>query len=371
MPSRPRSRFSKSSISARTLNRSCWTALFIVRRKIVTRCTSGAPPVKVADLFRRTGYTVSAPRSLRRRREVALLIVALAAAALVLIAYGTHLMRSLELHSVDARFAVRGTQAQPRDIVVVKVDDRTFSQLGRAVALPALAARPGDRPAARGRREDDRRRHPVHRADRATPGQRPDRSDRRAGGVVLSTTEVDAHGESRIFGGESVVRRNRRPGRQHRDSSPTRAARSARCTTSSTACAASPSSPPKRRRANRSTQPRWNDGSAWIDFRGPPGTFRQLSYSSVLRGKVPDSAFRGKTVDRRRLGALAAGRPPDLDHRRRTDGRAGNPGQRDLDRRARLPARLLAPAARPAADPPDGRRPGRRDAALLARPRRC
>ena len=35
---------------------------------------------------------------------------------------------------------------------------------------------------------------------------------------------------------------------------------------------------------------------AWIDYRGPPGTLRNIPYSRVLEGKVPDSAFRGKTV---------------------------------------------------------------------------
>ena len=44
------------------------------------------------------------------------------------------------------------------------------------------------------------------------------------------------------------------------------------------------------------------DGSAWIDYRGPPGTFRNLSFSRVMRGKVPDSALRGKTV---MIGAVA------------------------------------------------------------------
>jgi adenylate cyclase len=36
--------------------------------------------------------------------------------------------------------------------------------------------------------------------------------------------------------------------------------------------------------------------SPWIDYRGPPGTFETYSFSDVLRGRVPDRAFRGKTV---------------------------------------------------------------------------
>ncbi len=239
---------------------------------------------------------MSAPRSLRRRREVALLIVALLSAALVLIAYGTHLMRSLELHSVDARFAVRGTQAQPRDIVFVKVDDRTFSQLGVQWPFPrSLHARVIDR---------------LHRAGAKTiavdiqftepTAPRQDNAlieaIARAGGVVLSTTEVDAHGESRIFGGESVVHEiGARAGSTVIEPDPGGTIRKMhyefdglRSFAIVTAEAAT----------GEAVDPAEMEGddSAWIDFRGPPGTFRQVSYSSVLRSEVPDSAFRGKTV---------------------------------------------------------------------------
>ena len=239
---------------------------------------------------------MSAPRSLRRRREVALLIVALLSAALVLIAYGTHLMRSLELHSVDARFAVRGTQAQPRDIVFVKVDDRTFSQLGVQWPFPrSLHARVIDR---------------LHRAGAKTiavdiqftepTAPRQDNAlieaIARAGGVVLSTTEVDAHGESRVFGGESVVREiGAHAGSTVIEPDPGGTIRKMhyefdglRSFAIVTAEAAT----------GEAVDPAEMEGddSAWIDFRGPPGTFRQVSYSSVLRSEVPDSAFRGKTV---------------------------------------------------------------------------
>ncbi len=59
-----------------------------------------------------------------------MVLVAIAAAALGTVAYATHLMRALELQSVDARFSARGSQERPEEIVVVQVDDRTFSELG-------------------------------------------------------------------------------------------------------------------------------------------------------------------------------------------------------------------------------------------------
>ena len=38
------------------------------------------------------------------------------------------------------------------------------------------------------------------------------------------------------------------------------------------------------------------DGSAWIDYRGPAGTFPTYSLNDVLTGRVPAKVFRGKTV---------------------------------------------------------------------------
>ena len=89
---------------------------------------------------------MSASGSPRRRRELAMLAVVFAAAALAITAYSTDLMRALELQSVDARFSVRGTQERPDDIVVVGVDDVTFSDLNQQWPFPRrLHARVIDR----------------------------------------------------------------------------------------------------------------------------------------------------------------------------------------------------------------------------------
>jgi adenylate cyclase len=64
----------------------------------------------------------------RRRLHVALFLgVGLAATGLGLVAYGTNLFRSLELDTVDVRFAIRGTESPRREISVVDIDDDTFS----------------------------------------------------------------------------------------------------------------------------------------------------------------------------------------------------------------------------------------------------
>lgn len=38
------------------------------------------------------------------------------------------------------------------------------------------------------------------------------------------------------------------------------------------------------------------DDEAWIDYRGLPGTIKTISFSRVLRGRIPARTFRGKTV---------------------------------------------------------------------------
>lgn len=239
---------------------------------------------------------MSAPRSLRRRREIALLIVALVAAALAILAYGTNLMRSLELGSVDARFSLRGTQEQPSDIVFVKIDDRTFSQLNVQWPFPrSLHARVIDRLREAGAKTIA---VDIQFTEPTTPRQDNALIEAiaRAGGVVLSTTEVDKHGESRIFGGESVVHEiDARAGSTVIEPDPGGTIRKMHyefddlvsvAIATAEAATGEPIDPAEME----------GDGDAWIDFRGPPGTFRQVSYSSVLRGEVPDSVFRGKTV---------------------------------------------------------------------------
>src|SRR5262249_60243309 len=119
--------------------------------------------------------------------------------------YGTHRLRALEKQSVDARFSVRGTQARPNDFALVEVDDRTFSELGVQWPFPrGLHARVIDRLRKAGAKviavDIQFTEETIPKEDNALV-----ESVRRAGGVILSTTEADKNGHSRIFGGEPVV----------------------------------------------------------------------------------------------------------------------------------------------------------------------
>ena len=256
-----------------------------------------------------------------------MVVVVLAAGALAMVAYATHLMRALELQSVDARFCVRGTQERPDDIVVVGVDDVTFNELNQQWPFPrSLHAQVIDRLREAGAKAIALR-HPVHRADRRRAGQRPDRSGRAARPASSSrpprsnATRRSADLRRRSRGASELGARAANtiirpdPGGTIRkmhyevDGLVSFAVAIAEAAT----------------RAKRSTRGELEgDGEAWIDYRGPPGTFREVSFSRVLRGQGARLGLPRQDRDRRRLRALAAGRPPDLDHRRRTDVRSRN-----------------------------------------------
>jgi len=238
---------------------------------------------------------VTTKGKLRQRRELAILLVAIAAAAIAVLAYATHLMRALEQQSVDARFSVRGTQEQPEEFALVEVDDRTFSELGVQWPYPRSEhARVIDRLREAGAKAiavDIQFTEPTTpKEDNALIG-----SVARAGGVILSTTETD-RGESRIFGGEEVVHEI--------------GARAADTVVKPDAggvirkmhyeidglvsFGVAVAEAAGAEKIDPSAME--GDGEAWIDYRGPPKTFAHYSYSRVLAGKVPASAFRGKTV---------------------------------------------------------------------------
>ena len=234
--------------------------------------------------------------SLRRRREVAILIVVLAAAAVGAVAYGTHLMRSLELQSVDARFSVRGAQERPSDIVIVGVDDVTFSDLQKRWPFPrSLHARVIDRLREAGAKAIA---YDVQFSQPTTPRQDNallDAIERRPG-VVLSTTEVNRQGEPNVFESEALVHEvHARAANGNTRPDPGGVVRKMNyelegLVTFSIATAEAATG------KSISPSEMEGDGSAWIDFRGPPETFRNIPFSRVLHGEVPDSALRDKTV---------------------------------------------------------------------------
>src|SRR5262249_7914040 len=75
----------------------------------------------------KSGRAVAGRRA--RMRIVLFLGAGVAAAGIALAAYAAHTLRSIELHTVDARFAIRGSLPVAKHVVVVAMDARPFDQL--------------------------------------------------------------------------------------------------------------------------------------------------------------------------------------------------------------------------------------------------
>ena len=231
----------------------------------------------------------------RRARRIGLLAVALICAGLGVLAYSTDALRSLDLSTVDTRFSIRGAEPRPDDIVFVKVDDKTFSDLDEQWPFPrSLHARVIDRLREGGAAAiayDVQFTEPtIPREDNALI-----RAVDRADGVVLSTTEVNERGESKVFGGEEVVRqvgaRAANAGIQADADGVLR-----RFPVSHDGLVGFAVAAVEEATGEPVDHAAGGDPNPWIHFRGPPGTIRSFSFSDVLRGAVPEDAFRDRIV---------------------------------------------------------------------------
>ena len=207
-------------------------------------------------------------------------------------------------------------------LAVVAIDDVDLRRARGAVAVPALAARASDRPA---RATPGRARSPT---TSSSPSRRPERGQR------ADLRDPPAPGTSCS-----------RPPRSTSDGGPTSSAAEGRCASRARRRRATPPSPPTRTASGGASTTRsrgstsfavaaaevatgepvdredFDEDGSWIDYRGPPETFPTLLVLAGARREVDPIGVRGQDRRRRRLGADAAGRPPDLD-RRRPDGRA-------------------------------------------------
>jgi adenylate cyclase len=244
-----------------------------------------------------------------RLRTLLFFAIGLSAGALATLAYGLGLFPRLELTTVDTRFSIRGDQARPTDVVVVGIDDITFSEtelqwpFSRSVHAEVI-----DRLAAAGAKviaEDIQYTEPTTPMPGCgTPCERLAEDEDAAlaesvynagqgnSKVVLSTTEVADDGSTNVLGGnlrvlgaragngsyipdaDGVIRRF--PYRiDGLETFPVVAAERALGYT------LDPSTFPEKR--------------AWIDF-APPGAVPFLSFSQVLTGKFDPAVVRGRTV---------------------------------------------------------------------------
>jgi adenylate cyclase len=237
----------------------------------------------------------------RRRLHVALFLgVGLAATGLGLLAYGTNVLREVELDTVDARFSIRGDQPSPEQIEVVAIDDITFSNFNSRqenVRYPfprRYFAKVIDRLAADGAKVIA---YDIQFTEQTTPEDDNAlvQSVADAGNVVLATTEVDALGRTNVFGSDEVVEQvGARVGNGNFPLDPggviRRVAYSVDKLKSFSLVTA------ERATGKTITPGDFPGSSTWIDYTGPALNIKPFSFSDVYYGRVPKGAFRDKIV---------------------------------------------------------------------------
>ncbi len=227
----------------------------------------------------------------------------------------THALRGAELSTVSTRFAVRGERPAPKDVVVVGIDDVSFDVLNerfpfsRRTFARALTKVSADHPRAIAYDVQFTEQSNDAAADNALI-----LALRKARNVVLSTTEVGAKGTTKVLGGIEGQRFGRvtvgngllpedNAGKLRRipfavDGLPTLSVATVE------------------RAGGRIDRGKLAGDGAWIDYSGPPGHIRTVSFSSAVRGRFAPGTFRDKLVV---IGATA----PSLQDRHATSWPAG------------------------------------------------
>jgi CHASE2 domain-containing sensor protein len=231
----------------------------------------------------------SEPRSIRP-----LLIAGLAASLLGAFAYISGAFGSLERDTISKRFELRGAST-PKDVTVVGIDEKSFADL--RVRWPfrrSLHAALIDRLHAAGA---DVIAYDVQFTEPTTPKQDLAlfHSIGRAGGAVLATGQSDGQGHTNVLGGDqNLVRIDAEAGAANLDDE--RGGIVARVPYSVKGLKSLAVASVERVTGRGVSHDGFGDNGAWIDYRGGPGSIPTYSFSDVIRGRVPKSAFRGKIV---------------------------------------------------------------------------
>src|SRR5829696_625736 len=227
-----------------------------------------------------------------RRRLVMLITVAVAAASAGLLLDGRDAMRSLERDSFDLRMSVRDRHDPPANIVIVAIDEPSFGRLEVRWPMPrSLYGRLLDRLRASGAKLVAL---DLQFTEGSDPGEDLALYDaiKRNKPVVLATTAADARGRTAVLGGDdnvsaagAVVGMSIFPvdgdGVIRRQPSSVRRVRSFSLRAAELV---------------RGRPVRVSGKDAWIDFRGPPGTFRTIPFWRALRQRDALVGLRGKVV---------------------------------------------------------------------------
>jgi CHASE2 domain-containing sensor protein len=229
-----------------------------------------------------------------RTRTEALVLAAVASLALACAAQLTGALDSLERATVATRFALRHVPP-PAGIVIVRIDDQTFGELGKQWPFPrSYHARLVDRLHAAGAREI------VYDVQFTEPTPGPGDLDLynaigAAGGATLATSDSDAHGRTNVLGGDAnLARINARAAAANLTTAPGGVITSFPYEVSGLKSLAVVAA--ERATGKAMPKSRFPGGEALIDFRGGADSFSSVPFWKVYRGDEPASVFRGKIV---------------------------------------------------------------------------
>jgi adenylate cyclase len=230
----------------------------------------------------------------RRLRALMLLGTALSLVVLGLAFQAGHVLKRLELVTVDQRFDIRGTE-KPGPVAVVAIDDKSFNEIQEQWPFNrSWHARAINQLAKAGAKVIV---YDVQFTEQSKSGAADTKlidAVRHAGNVVLSTTEIADDGSTNIFGGGAALTASRGiPANGNvlndRDGRLRRVLYSAQ-NLDSLALAAL-------RYTNHDKPVAHPSGdSAWIDFAGPTRSVPYLSFVDIAKGRFDKAQVRGKYV---------------------------------------------------------------------------
>ena len=244
-----------------------------------------------------------------RLRTLLFFAIGLSAGALATLAYGLHLFPRLELTTVDTRFSIRGDTSTPSDVVVVGIDDVTFSEtelrwpFSRGVQAEVI-----DRLSAAGAKviaEDLQYTEPtppmpgcgrlceqLAEDEDAALGESVYAAGQKGSRIVLSTTEVADDGSTNVLGGNARVLGARAGNGSY---IPDADGVIRRFPYQIDGLETFPVVAAERALGHTLDPSTFPEKEAWIDF-AAPGAVPFLSFSRVLTGKFDPAVVRGATV---------------------------------------------------------------------------
>jgi adenylate cyclase len=244
------------------------------------------------------------PRNMSLRSRF-FLLVALGSIFTASAAYLLHFrfLENLELQTIDLRFSLRGDQAPPKDVVIIKVDDVTFSELNEQWPFPrTMHARVLDH-VMRGKPATVA--FDIQFSEYGTVAEDNALGNalfRHRGKTALSTTEVCQPGDENcqpgdpnlIFDPQALKELGARAGNANlptdKDGIIRRFPYRVEQLKGFAIVVAEIA------RGSPITRDEMGADAQWIEYAGSPGTVTAYSYSGVLKGNVPPSVFEGKVV---------------------------------------------------------------------------